>query len=95
MRRTCPNIVGFADGDLSIFLMIRMGNVFLEGKLQRKVPFSLHHTKDRYYQYDLFFTLTLIAEIVFVSFLHCKVIVFPLHFHTGPFGRKSPYPALN
>lgn len=33
--RTYPNIVGFADGDLSIFLITRMGTVFLEGKLQR------------------------------------------------------------
>lgn len=32
MRRTYLNIAGLADGDLSIFLMIRIGNVFLERK---------------------------------------------------------------
>lgn len=43
------------------------------------VPFSLHHMKGAYYQYDLELCSTYhLAEVVLGRFLYCKLIFSPL-----------------
>ena len=63
--------------DLSdVFLRIRLELRVFERKTTGKVLFLSHHVKGTYYQHDLPVDVNLdhLAEVVFIRFLHCKVL---------------------
>ena len=60
---------------------------FGEADHRGKVPSSSHHIKSMYYDlvYDIDVDFDHLAEVVFIRFLHCRVILF-LPFCTVFFG---------